>query len=50
MSLADKIEKIGRAITAKELAGFLCVSEVTIFKHAGRRKNPIISCRQLRQI
>lgn len=28
MSLADEIEKVGRAPTAKELAGFLCFSEV----------------------
>ena len=40
MSLADKIEKIGRAITAKELAGFLCVSEITIFKHAAAGRIP----------
>ena len=40
MSLADKIEKIGRAITAKELAGFLRVSEITIFKHAAAGRIP----------
>ena len=40
MSLADKIEKIGRAITAKELADFLSVSEVTIFKHAAAGRIP----------
>jgi len=32
--LADQIEKIGRALTAKDLARFLSVSEVTIFKQA----------------
>jgi excisionase family DNA binding protein len=40
MSLADKIERIGRAMTAKELAGFLSVSEVTIFKHAAAGRIP----------
>jgi excisionase family DNA binding protein len=40
VSLADKIEKIGRAITAKELAGLLAVSEVTIFKHAAAGRIP----------
>jgi excisionase family DNA binding protein len=40
VSLADKIEKIARAITAKELAGFLSVSEVTIFKHAAAGRIP----------
>jgi hypothetical protein len=48
--VADKIEKIGRAITAKELADFLCVSEVTIFKHAAGRKNSFTSCRDVRAI
>lgn len=34
MSLADQIEKIGRALTAEELSKLLSVSKVTIFKHA----------------
>ena len=34
MVLADQIEKIGRALTAKDLARLLSVSEVTIFKQA----------------
>jgi excisionase family DNA binding protein len=32
MSLADQIEKIGRALTARELSKYLSVSTVTIFK------------------
>jgi excisionase family DNA binding protein len=39
-SLPDEIEKIGRAITAKELSRFLCVSRVTIFKHAAAGRIP----------
>jgi len=38
--LADKIEKIGRALTAKDLAKLLSVSEVTIFKQAAAGRIP----------
>ena len=34
LSLADRIEKIGRALTANELAEMLTVSKITIFKQA----------------
>ena len=40
MSLADQVEKIGRALTAKELAELLSVSKVTIFKHAAAGRIP----------
>jgi len=40
MSLADQIEKIGRALTAKELAKMLSVSKVTIFKQAATGRIP----------
>jgi len=40
MSLADQIEKIGRALTAKELSKLLSVSSVTIFKHAAAGRIP----------
>jgi len=40
MSLADQIEKIGRALTAEELAKFLSVSRITIFKHAAAGRIP----------
>jgi excisionase family DNA binding protein len=40
MSLADQVEKIGRALTAKELAELLSVSKVTIFKHAATGRIP----------
>lgn len=40
MSLADRIGQTGRAITAKDLAGFLSVSEVTIFRHAAAGRIP----------
>jgi len=33
-SLADVIEKTGRALTANELADILAVSRITIFKQA----------------
>ena len=38
LSLADRIERIGRALTANELAEMLTVSKITIFKQvkAGR--------------
>jgi excisionase family DNA binding protein len=40
MSLADQIEKIGRALTAEELSKLLSVSRVTIFKHAAAGRIP----------
>jgi len=40
MSIADQIEKIGHALTAEDLARFLSVSKVTIFKHAAAGRIP----------
>jgi excisionase family DNA binding protein len=40
MSIADQIEKIGRALTAEDLAKLLSVSKVTIFKHAAAGRIP----------
>jgi excisionase family DNA binding protein len=40
MSLADQIEKIGRALTAEELSKLLSVSRVTIFKQAATGRIP----------
>jgi len=40
-SLQDRIASFGRALTAKELAGLLNVSPITIFKQA---KKGIIPC------
>ena len=40
MALADQIEKIGRALTAKDLAKLLSASEVTIFKQAATGRIP----------
>ena len=40
MGLADQIERIGRALTAGELAKLLSVSKVTIFKQAAAGKIP----------
>lgn len=40
MSIADQIEKIGRALTAGELANLLSVSKVTIFKQAAAGRIP----------
>jgi len=34
MSLPERIERIGRALTANELASMLTVSRITIFKQA----------------
>jgi excisionase family DNA binding protein len=34
MSLPDRIERVGRALTANELASMLTVSRITIFKQA----------------
>jgi excisionase family DNA binding protein len=39
-TLADRIEQIGRALTAKELASMLNVSKITIFKHAKAGRIP----------
>jgi len=40
LSIADQIEKIGRALTAEELSKLLSVSKVTIFKHAAAGRIP----------
>lgn len=40
MILADQIEKMGRALTAEELAKLLSVSKVTIFKQAAAGRIP----------
>ena len=40
MSIADQIEKIGRALTAEDLSKLLSVSKVTIFKHAAAGRIP----------
>jgi len=40
VSLADRIERIGRAMTANELAEMLTVSRITIFKLAKSRRIP----------
>jgi hypothetical protein len=40
MSLPDRIERIGRALTAGELAGMLTVSRITIFKQAKAGRIP----------
>ena len=40
MCLAEQIEKIGRALTAKELAKLLSVSQVTILKLAAAGRIP----------
>ena len=40
MSLADKIEKLGRALKAGELAFLLGVSRITIFKLAKAGRIP----------
>jgi excisionase family DNA binding protein len=40
LSLADRIERIGRALTADELAGMLTVSKITIFKQAKAGRIP----------
>jgi excisionase family DNA binding protein len=39
-TLADRIEGIGRALTANELADILNVSRITIFKHAKAGRIP----------
>ena len=40
LSLADRIERIERALTATELAEILTVSRITIFKHAKAGRIP----------
>lgn len=40
MSIADQIEKSGRALTAEDLAKLLSVSKVTIFKQAAAGRIP----------
>src|SRR6266851_10235829 len=40
MSLPDRIERIGRALTAEELASMLTVSRITIFKQAKAGRIP----------
>jgi len=39
-TLADRIERIHRALTAKELAAILAVSKITIFKQAKAGRIP----------
>ena len=40
LSLADRIEQIGRALTAEELAKLLNVSKITVFKQAKAGRIP----------
>jgi excisionase family DNA binding protein len=40
LSLADRIERMGRALTADELARMLTVSRITIFKQAKAGRIP----------
>jgi len=40
LDLAEQIERVGRALTAEELAKLLAVSRVTIFKQAAAGKIP----------
>ena len=40
LSLLDRIERIGRALTADELATMLNVSKITIFKQAKAGRIP----------
>ena len=40
MNLPEKIEKIGRALTADDLADLLSVSKVSIYKQAAEGKIP----------
>ena len=40
LTLADRIERMGRALNAKELARLLNVSEVTVFKQAKAGRIP----------
>jgi excisionase family DNA binding protein len=40
LSLADRIERMGHALTAEELAKVLAVSKITIFKQAKAGRIP----------
>jgi excisionase family DNA binding protein len=40
LSIADRIERIQRALTANELAEMFTVSRITIFKHAKAGRIP----------
>jgi excisionase family DNA binding protein len=40
LSLADRIEKFGRAMTARQLAAVLAVSTIAIYKHAKAGRLP----------
>ena len=40
LSLADRIERIERALTASELAEMWTVSRITVFKHAKAGRIP----------
>lgn len=40
LTLADRIERMGRALTAQELARILNVSKITIFKQAKAGRIP----------
>jgi excisionase family DNA binding protein len=40
LSLADRIERIGRALTTDELAEILTVSRITVFKQAKAGRIP----------
>lgn len=40
MKLAEQIEKIGRALTADDLARFLSISKVAIYKYAAEGTIP----------
>jgi excisionase family DNA binding protein len=40
LSLADRIERVERALTANELAELLAVSRITIFKQAKASRIP----------
>ena len=40
MSLAEQIERTGRALTAEDLARMLSVSKVAIYKYAAEGKIP----------
>ena len=50
LSLADRIERIERALTADELAEMLTVSRITIFKQAKARPYPVIPRRNVRPL
>jgi excisionase family DNA binding protein len=40
VSIAEQIEKIGRALTADDLARLLSISKVAVYKHAAEGKIP----------